>query len=147
MEDSKSVATPKSKITKELSPTIDLENKESIEIPLYVQLKLVEQIQLMHWEYLQNLVQILKNWTDVKQVFRYLKGTLDQKLEFSKDSNSIISQADADWGSNVDWLHFNVSRWLHDSEFKTTTNRCFVNHRSGIGIYGSFSRMSRYNID
>lgn len=41
------------------------------------------------------------HWKAVKRIFRYLKGTLNYKLEYSKDcSENVMGFSDADWASN-----------------------------------------------
>lgn len=43
------------------------------------------------------------HWKAVKRIFRYLKGTAEQKLCYSKTSeNKLIGYCDADWASDVD---------------------------------------------
>lgn len=43
------------------------------------------------------------HWNAIKRLMRYLKGTKEMKLEFSKQGNSkIIGFSDADWGADVD---------------------------------------------
>ncbi|XP_036341057.1 secreted RxLR effector protein 161-like [Rhagoletis pomonella] len=45
----------------------------------------------------------LAHWTAVKRIFRYLKGTADLKLRYSKESGSdIYGFCDADYASDVD---------------------------------------------
>lgn len=44
-----------------------------------------------------------QHWEAVKRVMRYLKGTLQAKLKFSKDGNAnIVSYVDSDWASDAD---------------------------------------------
>lgn len=46
------------------------------------------------------------HWTAVKRIFRYLKGTLTSKIEYSKSaSDHIIGFTDADWASNEEDRH------------------------------------------
>ncbi|XP_036327398.1 secreted RxLR effector protein 161-like [Rhagoletis pomonella] len=43
------------------------------------------------------------HWTAVKRVLRYLKGTIDLKLTYRKDSNDqMVGYCDADWAGNQD---------------------------------------------
>lgn len=43
------------------------------------------------------------HWAAVKRILRYLKGTANMKLEYSKDGNSdILGYCDADWASDLD---------------------------------------------
>lgn len=45
----------------------------------------------------------LEHWNTVKRIFRYLKGTLEYKLKYTKDSNSeITGYNDADWANSMD---------------------------------------------
>jgi len=51
------------------------------------------------------------HWKAAKHVLRYLKGTIDLRLTFLKNSNSdIIGDSDADWSGDVnDWK---IDDWL-----------------------------------
>ncbi|XP_071579312.1 uncharacterized protein [Temnothorax nylanderi] len=43
------------------------------------------------------------HWTALKRVYRYLKGTIHYKLEYSRDGNSnLIGYSDADWADDTD---------------------------------------------
>lgn len=43
------------------------------------------------------------HWNAVKRIFRYLKGTIDKKLQFQiNDNPEIVGFSDADWAGNVD---------------------------------------------
>lgn len=43
------------------------------------------------------------HWTAVKRILRYLKGTSDTKLEFSKTkNNTVVGYCDADWANDGD---------------------------------------------
>ena len=43
------------------------------------------------------------HWTAVKRIFRYLRGTVDLKLVYSKTGNQMLNGfTDADWASDVD---------------------------------------------
>lgn len=43
------------------------------------------------------------HWKAVKRIFRYLRGTTDYKLRYSKSKNGdIIAYSDSDWASDVD---------------------------------------------
>ncbi|XP_059217552.1 uncharacterized protein LOC131994728 [Stomoxys calcitrans] len=43
------------------------------------------------------------HWEAVKRVMRYLKGTVDYKLQFSKDNNEYLQGfSDADWAGDLD---------------------------------------------
>lgn len=41
-------------------------------------------------------------WRAVKRIFRYLKGTSNAKIRYSKSNAGIIAYSDADWGSETD---------------------------------------------
>lgn len=42
------------------------------------------------------------HWNAVKRIFRYLKGTIDHKLTFSKkESSELVGFCDSDWGSDI----------------------------------------------
>lgn len=44
-----------------------------------------------------------EHWRAVKRIFRYLKGTMDNKLIFhSKNDTEMHAYSDADWGSQID---------------------------------------------
>lgn len=40
------------------------------------------------------------HWTGVKRIFRYLKGSIDRKITYKKDSSILEGFCDADWGSD-----------------------------------------------
>lgn len=40
------------------------------------------------------------HWTVVKRVFRYLKGTIDRKITYTKENTLLEGFCDADWGSD-----------------------------------------------
>jgi histone deacetylase 1/2 len=84
-----------------------------------------------------------KHWAALKRVLRYVKGTLDQKLQFQKSDNTLNAFSDADWagcpddrrstggfavkmGSNlVSWSSKKqptVSRSSTESEYKAIAN-------------------------
>ncbi|XP_044741904.1 secreted RxLR effector protein 161-like [Chrysoperla carnea] len=43
------------------------------------------------------------HWNAVKRIFRYLKGTINKKIQYSKHENSaIMGFSDADWAGDVD---------------------------------------------
>ncbi|GJQ73024.1 hypothetical protein Trydic_g1659 [Trypoxylus dichotomus] len=44
----------------------------------------------------------LAHWKAVKRIFRYLKGTLNYKLRYKREENSLIGYTDSDWASDVD---------------------------------------------
>lgn len=43
-----------------------------------------------------------EHWIALKRVMRYLKGTVDIKLTFKKNSENIVGYCDADWASNIE---------------------------------------------
>ena len=42
----------------------------------------------------------VRHWKAAKRVLRYLQGTIDKGLIFTKDNKSLIGMADADWGNS-----------------------------------------------
>lgn len=42
------------------------------------------------------------HWRAVKRIFRYLRGTTNAKLRFTKSNDGIMAYSDADWASEVD---------------------------------------------
>ncbi|XP_055904350.1 uncharacterized protein LOC129940122 [Eupeodes corollae] len=43
------------------------------------------------------------HWKAVKRIMRYLKGTIDAKIEYSKnDDSELLAYSDADWANEVD---------------------------------------------
>ena len=42
------------------------------------------------------------HWIAVKRIFRYLKGTVNYKLKYSKSEKLLFGYSDADWASDVD---------------------------------------------
>ncbi|XP_055854637.1 uncharacterized protein LOC129918242 [Episyrphus balteatus] len=43
------------------------------------------------------------HWNAIKRIFRYLKGTINTKLVFNKNSsNNLLGYCDADWASDTD---------------------------------------------
>jgi len=43
----------------------------------------------------------MEHWMDVKQIFRYLQGTLQMKLQFgATPSKEVLGYCDADWGGD-----------------------------------------------
>lgn len=48
----------------------------------------------------------LCHWKAVKRIFRYLKGTVDYKLEYKCSENSVLEcYSDADWGNEINGRH------------------------------------------
>ena len=43
--------------------------------------------------------------TAVKRIFRYLKGTIDLKLQYRSDGENLLGSSDADWANDVDDRH------------------------------------------
>lgn len=42
------------------------------------------------------------HWSAVKRIFRYVKGTINYKLEFNKEGNSaLLGYSDSDWGNKL----------------------------------------------
>lgn len=45
----------------------------------------------------------MEHWTAVKRIFRYLKGTMNWKLRYTKEKEArLIAYTDSDWASDVD---------------------------------------------
>lgn len=42
------------------------------------------------------------HWRAVKRIFRYLRGTMNAKLRYTKSNDGITAYSDADWGSEID---------------------------------------------
>ena len=40
-----------------------------------------------------------RHWTAVKTIFRYLKGTVDRKITYTRGNNQVTGWCDADWAS------------------------------------------------
>lgn len=59
------------------------------------------------------------HWTAVKRLIRYLKGTMNDKLRFSSDSDDLRGFCDADWAGDVD-------------DRKSTTGYVFTMQRAAI---------------
>ena len=46
--------------------------------------------------------------TAVKRIFRYLKGTIDIKLQYSSDGEHLLGYSDADWANDADDWHSTI---------------------------------------
>lgn len=44
----------------------------------------------------------IDHWNAVKRIMRYLKGTMNYKLRYTKGSSQMIAYTDADWASDID---------------------------------------------
>lgn len=107
----KTPADPSQKLTAEMSPTTPEEIAEMNAIPyreavgsiLYLSQCTRPDISFA----VGNVSQFNQNpgkahWNAVKRIFRYLKGTINYKLNYSQDNSSeLCAYCDSDWGSNV----------------------------------------------
>lgn len=59
------------------------------------------------------------HWVAVKRIIRYLKGTVSQRITYTKSSSDLIGYCDSDWGSDLD-------------EHKSTTGYVFVSQGGAI---------------
>lgn len=112
MADCNSVSTPVDlgkKLTKNLSPTSDEERLEMSKVPYQEAigcLLFLAQGTRPDITFAVNDASRYNNnpgllhWNAVKRIFRYLKGTLDKKLVYSKVDTSFHGFTDADWASN-----------------------------------------------
>lgn len=108
----KTPSDPNQKLTKTMSPQSDEEANEMSNVPyqeavgsiLYLAQCTRPDISFA----IANVSKFNQNpgrahWNAVKRIFRYLKGTMDYKLEYSAGANSnIIGYSDADWAADTD---------------------------------------------
>lgn len=114
LEDCNSVDIPvdvNQKLSSEFSPTTPDEKAEMKDVPyqeVVGSLLYAAQISRPDIAYAVGaLSKFNKNpgrvhWTAAKRVMRYLKGTLNYKLEFTKQPGSITGFSDADWASDLE---------------------------------------------
>lgn len=115
MFDCKPVATPadpNQKLTKAMSPKDEAELQDMSQIPYQEavgSILYLSQGTRPDIAYAVNTVSKYNNnpgkahWTAVKRIFRYLKGTVQNKLEFSEGSDyTLKGYCDADWASESD---------------------------------------------
>lgn len=115
MSDCKPVSTPvdvNQKISKELCPQTEEEIDEMKKIPYQEaigSLMFAAQISRPDISYAVGALARYNNnpgkahWQAVKRVMRYLKGTINYKLQFTRDSKDYIEGfSDADWAGDVD---------------------------------------------
>lgn len=132
MNDCKSVSTPadpNQKLTKDMCPKSEKEMEEMASIPYHEAvggLLYIAQGTRPDIAYAVNTVSKFNvnpgkpHWAPVKRIFRYLKGTISAKLEYSKDGNQeTISYCDADWASDTD-------------DRRSTTGYCFLRQKGAI---------------
>lgn len=103
---------PNQKLSKDMSPKSSTEREEMSDVPyqeLVGGLLYILQGTRPDITYAVNTVSKFNNdpgkahWVAAKRILRYLKGTLDAKLTYSKDGNSdLLGFCDADWASNID---------------------------------------------
>lgn len=115
MADSNPIATPSDlnqKLSVTMSPTNEEEKQAMAEIPyqsLVGCLLFIAQGTRPDIAFAVNDVSRFNSnygrphWTAVKRILRYLKGTLDYKLHFSKSNDNFLAgYCDSDWASDVD---------------------------------------------
>lgn len=115
MENSKSVQTPMNvseKLSKDQCPTTEEETVKMSKIPYREAvgcLNYIAQSTRPDIVYAVNTLSRFNNnpgekhWQGVKHLLRYLKGTANYCLRYTKEgSGEIIGFSDADWGANVD---------------------------------------------
>ena len=70
----------------------------------YMQQELHAQIKRMLLGWFQNLIQHQRKHTlqQIKGFFRYLKGTIDIKLQYRSTSEKLLGYSDADWANDID---------------------------------------------
>lgn len=103
---------PNQKLSKEMSPKTLAEREEMAEVPyqvlvgglLYISQGSRPDITFaVHTVSKFNQNPGRAHWMAVKRILRYLKGTIETKLTFSRDGNiDMLGFCDADWASNID---------------------------------------------
>lgn len=114
MEDANPVATPldiNQKISSKMCPSTRAQQIEMAKVP-YKQaigcLLFAAQITRPDINFAVNLLSRYStnpgqaHWAAIKRLLRYLKGSIDKKLVYRKDSNEIEGFCDADWASDLD---------------------------------------------
>lgn len=115
---------PNQKLTKEMSPKTDCEYEQMQSIPYQEAVGSILYLAQCTRPDIAFSIAIVSqfninpgnaHWKAVKRIFRYLKGTLDSKLVFAKDSkyDDLCCYSDSDWGSNF-------------CDFKSCTGYVFV---------------------
>lgn len=115
MKDCNPVATPadpNQKLSKSMSPKTSMERDEMKNIPYQEAvggILYIAQCTRPDITFAVNSVSRFNNdpgkphWEAVKRILRYLKGTMDAKLTYSRDENlKILGYCDADWASDED---------------------------------------------
>ena len=103
-------ADPNQKLTAEMSPK-NQSDRESMENMPYQEaigsLLFAAQVSRPDIQFAVGAVSRLKNnpgvahWLAVKRIMRYLKGTIDMKLTYSKNGNEVVQgYCDSDWASD-----------------------------------------------
>lgn len=114
MSDCKPVATPadpNQKLTKDMSPKNSVELEEMSTVPYREAvggLLYIAQGTRPDISYAVNVVSKFgtnpgkAHWSAVKRILRYLKGTIDAKLEYTKGGGELTGFCDADWANDTD---------------------------------------------
>lgn len=112
MSECKPAKTPmdvSAKLTNEMSPSNEESRNEMKNIPYQSavgSILFVAQITRPDIQYAVGAVSRFNNnpgighWTAVKRILRYLKGTTDLKLNYTKDKNYLTGYSDSDWASD-----------------------------------------------
>lgn len=75
-----------------------------------------------------------EHWKAVKRIFRYLKGTIDQNLRYTKTSaGMLIASSDADWASEIDKRRSCSSYWIK----MANASICWSSNRQSIVVLSS----------
>lgn len=114
MEDCNPVNTPvdcNQKISAELCPKTEADKESMLNVP-YMQaigcLLFAAQVTRPDICYIVNVLSRYggnpgkAHWEAIKRVMRYLKGTSDKGLVYSKDHDKLTGYCDADWASDID---------------------------------------------
>ncbi|XP_050338585.1 uncharacterized protein LOC126765044 [Bactrocera neohumeralis] len=114
MSSSYPVATPidlNQRLSNEMCPTDETEQHEMSKVP-YMQavgcLLFALQITRPDISFAVNLLSRFStnpgkvHWVTVKRVMRYLKGTIDSGIVYSREVNDLTGYCDADWASDLD---------------------------------------------
>lgn len=115
---------PNQKLTKEMSPANDTEYKQMDSVPYQEAVGSILYLTQCTRPDVAFPIAVMSqfnnnpgkaHWTAVKRIFRYLKGTLELKLVFAKDSkyDDLCCYSDSDWASNF-------------CDFKSCTGYVFV---------------------
>ena len=81
--------------------------------------------------------------TAVKRIFRYLKGTIELKLQYRPDGENLLGYSDADWANDMDDRRsttgnvFTMSGGASSCLSQKTNNSCAFYSRSRVYCFGS----------